>query len=169
MTETPATADMTAAKDAAVRMKCGAGALLAGWFITFLLFCAGLLLPMLLLDQNGTGALGWSIIPIVLMYGFPPAALLGLPLGMLIAWPLRRVRNQWLHVAAFALGTGVVFWFVVWALSDKDDSSWSILIGLLAATCAAIGRTSVIKLVAGRTTPAPLAASTGPTTQATVT
>jgi len=76
-----------------------------GWLITFVLFCLGMTAASLLATGGDTG-LGWYFLPISLIYGFPFASILGLPLAILAAWPLRRLRRQWLHVCAFAMAAG---------------------------------------------------------------
>ncbi len=85
-----------------------------------------------------------------LMGGFIPAMVLGIPLGLLTAWPLKMVRRQWIHVVVHAVVTGLVAgWLLGWGFS-----SGALLVGLAAAVSAAVGRLSVVKLVAARNSPA---------------
>lgn len=136
-------------------MRYGAPALLVGWLITFVLFCLGMTAASLLATGGDTG-LGWYFLPISLIYGFPFASILGLPLAILAAWPLRRLRRQWLHVCAFAMAAGLVFWLVVVAAAGGwAGSVYGAGIGLLTAACAAAGRAAVIPLVARRNRPNP--------------
>ncbi|PYI69040.1 hypothetical protein CVV68_04415 [Arthrobacter livingstonensis] len=143
-------------------MRYGVPALLLGWLLTFVLFCLGLTVGTISFTGGGSG-LGWYFLPISLVYGFPVAAVIGLPFAILVAWPLRRLRKQWMHVAAHALATGIAFWVVVTALGGWTDAISSACIGLFAAACAAIGRAVVIPLVARRNA-RPSQPPTGPPT-----
>ena len=90
------------------------------------------------------------------MFGFPVTAIVGLPLAVLVAWPLRRLRNQWHHVLILALTMGVTAAAILSALSypalvEGESSPISILLMAAGvALCMAIGRASVMKLVSRR-------------------
>ena len=131
-------------------MRYGIPAVLLGWLLTFVLFCLFLVVGSGLLGGPETAAMSWVIFPLALFYGLPVAVVVGLPFAMLVAWPLRKVRKQWLHVAAHALATGAVACLAVTALGNWSDWRQSFPIGLIAAASAAIGRAAVIKLVARR-------------------
>ncbi|WP_113716942.1 hypothetical protein [Arthrobacter dokdonensis] len=87
----------------------------------------------------------------------------GLPLAVLVAWPLRRIRSQWLHVAALALATGLAFWIAVAGMGGWANllSGWGV--GLFAGDCAAIGRAAVMPMVARRNGRPPTPPAKGPT------
>ncbi|ALO67971.1 hypothetical protein AS189_17615 [Arthrobacter alpinus] len=137
-------------KQDAFRMEYGVLALLTGWFVTFVVFCLGLTVASV--GAGGSDGFGWGFLFLALMFGFPVAAIIGLPLAIAIASPLRRVHNQWLHVPVFALAVGAAMGVVVafpYDLQEKDV--WLLLAPVLwAAASAAIGRASVIKMVARR-------------------
>ncbi|MHA7306085.1 hypothetical protein ACX80E_12695 [Arthrobacter sp. TMN-49] len=127
-------------------MRYGAPAVLIGWAVTFLVFCLGLTVFGFLGEG---GFAGLSLLLVVLFYGFPVAASVGLPLAILIAWPLRRVRDQRLHVLAFALATGTVTAVLMfWGQGELIPGNFVIVAGV--AVSAAIGRASVMKLVTWR-------------------
>lgn len=136
------------AKQDAFRMEYGIPAVLTGWLVTFILFCVGVTVAAGVISAGDASE--WVVLPYTLMFGFPIALIVGLPLALLIAWPLRRVRNQGLHVLAFALGVGAVFG-VLGMLSYDAELLWTAaLLAGWAAASAAIGRASVIQMVARR-------------------
>ncbi|PYG99129.1 hypothetical protein CVV67_17205 [Arthrobacter stackebrandtii] len=141
------------AKEDRFSMRYGATALLTGWFVTFLVFCLGLTAAHVV-AEGGTG-FGWNFLTLALIFGFPVAVVVGLPLAILIAWPLRRVDNQWLHVAGFALGVGAAMALATALISgfDKGAGWWVLLLALWTAVSAAMGRASVMGMVARRNLP----------------
>lgn len=130
------------------KMDYGVPAVLIGWFVTFFVFCLGLTIANFVF--SGSNGMGLGFLALSLMFGLPVAVLIGLPLALLISWPLRRVRNQLLHVLVFALGVGTAMVGGVY-FSYGEELNWSaaaLVAG--AALSAAIGRASVIPLVAKR-------------------
>lgn len=136
------------AKQDTFRMEYGIPAVLAGWFVTFLLFCVGVTVAAEV--SSGGDSTEWVVLPYSLMFGFPIALILGLPLAVLIAWPLRRVRNQRLHVLAFALSVGAIFGVFGMLTYDAELLWTAAMLAGWAGASAAIGRASVIKMVARR-------------------
>ncbi|WP_038467074.1 hypothetical protein [Arthrobacter sp. PAMC 25486] len=136
------------AKEDSFSMRYGAPALLTGWFVTFFVFCLGLTVASVVLwAPHG---MGWGLLPLSLVFGFPFAAFIGLPLAILIAWPLRRVRDQRLHVLALALAVGAAMG-VVALFSYRFEMLWAVAaLAAWAAVSAAIGRAVVINMVARR-------------------
>jgi hypothetical protein len=134
--------------EAKFRMQYGAPAVLIGWLLTFLLFCVGLSANVVANEEFGS--MGWGYLQLALAFGLPIAVIIGLPLGLLIAWPLRRVRNQWIHVAIFAVGVGTAMaaLFILPEIGHVRPAS--VFAAFWAAASAAIGRASVIRLVARR-------------------
>lgn len=137
------------------RMRYGAPAVLAGWFIAFIVFCFGLtIVPRIVTGEDGGSFLLYLFF--YLFFGFPVAAIIALPLAILAAWPLRRLRNQWLHVLILAMAMGVAAAAILFALSypalvEGDSSPVPILLMAAGvALCTAIGRASVMKLVSRR-------------------
>lgn len=65
---------------------------------------SSLLLPAL--DAQSL-SLGGAVVVIMLVLGMVPAAVLGMPLGALLVWLLRRVDSSLVHLAAF-LGLGAL-------------------------------------------------------------
>ncbi|MHA7271027.1 hypothetical protein [Arthrobacter sp. HLT1-20] len=130
------------------RMRYGAPAVLIGWFVTFFVFCLGL--TVVTGVSSGDLVSGGYLLPFALIYGFPVAAIVGLPLAILLAWPLRRVRAQWLHVVAFALVMGAVTSAAAFVLAEAEFEPGSLAIAAGVAVSAAIGRATVVTLVARR-------------------
>lgn len=136
------------AKEDSFSMRYGAPALLTGWFVTFLVFCLGLATAAVV--SAGDITAGWYFLPLALIYGFPVAAIIGLPLAIVIAKLLRRVRDQRLHVLVFTVAIGAVMAVIAAAVFHGDAGLGVLWLGLWTATCAAIGRASVMKMVARR-------------------
>ena len=135
------------------RMHYGFLAILLGWFVTFLTFCATLASFMAIsamVANSETGLGGFSLLVIVVIYGFLPGLLIGLPLGALTGWPLQRIRNQWWHVSIHAVVTGTVTMAIGLLLGGPDGFQGMLLFGAIAAFSAAVGRASVIRMVARR-------------------
>ncbi|WP_139244303.1 hypothetical protein [Arthrobacter alpinus] len=127
-------------------MHYGTPAVLIGWLVTFVVFCVGYTASVVFSGYDS--AMGWYLLPISLMYGFPVAVAVGLPLGLFIAWPLRRVRNQWIHVLAFAVGIGLATALSMLLIGGVEAVRQSTVTILAVALSAAIGRASVMRLVA---------------------
>lgn len=134
--------------EARFSMQYGTPAVLIGWLLTFVLFCVGLTVSVVFSGDDVSQ--GWYLLPMSLLFGFPVALVIGLPLSLLIAWPLRRLRNQWVHVLAFAVGIGLATALLTLLIGGVEAVRQSTVIILAVATCAAIGRASVISLVATR-------------------
>lgn len=142
-------------------MNYGLPAFLIGWFLTFFLFCLGLTVANMVAEAAAGaegasgGGLGLNFLPITLMYGFPVAAIVGLPLAIVVATLLRRVRRQWIHVAVFAGVLGAAVAAVMGVFAARNDGDWQapVIMGAWAGCCAAAGRASVIGMVAARNRP----------------
>ena len=78
-------------------------------------------------------------------YGFGCALVLAAPLGWVLAYLLRPVRQQWIHIAAFFAVPTLAFWAVAGLVGFGWHPGW---LGLWAATvgaAAAVGRWSIRK------------------------
>lgn len=78
-------------------------------------------------------------------YGFGLALVLAAPLGWVLAYLLRPVRQQWIHVTAFFAVPTLAFWAVAGLVGFGWHPGW---LGLWAATvgaAAAVGRWSIRK------------------------
>lgn len=133
-------------KVARFRMEYGITALLTGWLVTFLVFCLGVSIYSGLLFSDGSFSLG--LLPYALIYGLPAAIIVGLPLGWAIARMLQSVRSQWLHTLSFGVIVGAIFSLVAGLVYSPDMTQAVSLIGGWAAVSAAIGRASIIRMVA---------------------
>lgn len=128
----------------------GAPAFIKGWLIGTTLWVGG---PCLIVTatnvvfalQEGSGlehVLGLAVT--VLFYGYGIALVFAAPLAWVLAYLLRPVRNQWIHVGAFfAVPT-----FVFWTLAGLLGFGWTpSVLGLWATVgaAAAFGRWAIRK------------------------
>ncbi|MFK0008330.1 hypothetical protein ACIQTZ_14870 [Paenarthrobacter sp. NPDC090520] len=87
-----------------------------------------------------TQAPGWALI--FFIYAAIPSAFIGSGVGAVLGWALRRVGNQWFHVAAFFAAGALI------CVPFGGFSSWgATLFSLSIALAAGMGRLSVWKLV----------------------
>ncbi len=112
------------------RVVLGGKGLAVGIAVAHLTFCA----------LWGIQAPGWAII--VFLYSLLPVWAIGAAVGSLLGLALRRVRNQWLHVAAFFAG-GLLMCAPFGGLSATGPLLFSSSIALAAA----VGRLAAWKLV----------------------
>ncbi|UXM92360.1 hypothetical protein [Paenarthrobacter sp. JL.01a] len=83
---------------------------------------------------------GWAVL--FFIYSLLPVWAVGAGVGSLLGLALRRVRNQWVHVAAFFAGPLLVC-VPVGGLSQAG----SVLLSLSVAVAGGVGRLSIWKLV----------------------
>ena len=133
-----------------VRVVLGAPAFIKGWLIATTLWAGGVCLIATIANmvfplQEGSGAeyvLGLAVA--VLFYGFGIALVFAAPLAWVLAYALRPVRNQWVHIAAFFTAPTLVFW----TLSGLLGIGWDLQgLGLwaTAGAAAAVGRWAIRK------------------------
>ncbi|WP_432245446.1 hypothetical protein ACRB8A_01810 [Arthrobacter sp. G.S.26] len=125
-----------------------APAFIKGWLITTTLW-VGLLATIIAIShvvtafRSGTDAwTGWGVVPLALFYGYGTALLAGAPLAWVLAFLLRPVRRQWIHVGAFFAAPTLVFW----GLGGLLGLGWHPgLLGLWATVgaAAAVGRWAI--------------------------
>jgi hypothetical protein len=89
-----------------------------GWLIATSLWVGVLLLVVAAVYgvpavRDGTD-LGyvWGLLGIAVFYGFGAALLFAAPLAWVLAYLLRPVRNQWIHIGAFFAVPTVAFWLL---------------------------------------------------------
>jgi hypothetical protein len=125
-----------------------APAFIKGWLIATTLWVGVLFLMVALMYglptlRSGTEAGHlWGVAAMVLFYGYGIALVFGAPLAWVLAYLLRPVSKQWIHVAAFFTVPAVTFW----ATAGLLGMGWHP--GLLAlwstvGTAAAIGRWAI--------------------------
>lgn len=85
-------------------------------------------------------SLGWALI--LFIYSLLPAWVVGAVVGSLVGLALRRVRNQWLHVAAF-FTVGLLMCLPFGGLSATGPLLFSLSIALAAG----VGRLAIWRLV----------------------
>ncbi len=112
------------------RVVLGGKGLAMGIAVAHLTFCA----------VWGIQAPGWAVI--VFFYSLLPVWAIGAAVGSLLGLALRRVRNQWLHVAAFIAG-GLLMCAPFGGFSATSPLLFSSSIALAAG----IGRLAAWKLV----------------------
>ncbi|MGO4187431.1 hypothetical protein [Pseudarthrobacter sp. TAF60_1] len=89
-----------------------------GWLIATSLWVGVLLLVVAAFFgvpavQNGTDAGHvWGFLGTAVLYGFGVALLIAAPLAWVLAYLLRPVRNQWVHIGAFFAVPTIAFWLL---------------------------------------------------------
>lgn len=132
------------------RVVLGSSAFIKGWLIAVLLWVTPLGLFLVVQDHiasaqsdDGTNhAPGIALA--TLLYGFGGALVFAAPLAWVLAYLLRPVRDQWIHIAAFFAVPTLVFWSATGLLGF----GWSlVLLGFWASVgaAAAVGRFAVRK------------------------
>ncbi|WP_211880807.1 hypothetical protein [Pseudarthrobacter albicanus] len=127
-------------------------AFIKGWLIATSIW-VGLLLLVVAAGygvpaaRDGTDAgYVWGYLGIVVFYGFGVSLVFAAPLAWVLAYLLRPVRNQWIHIGAFFTVPTLVFWL----LGSVLGLGWQPLLLVPWATvgaAAAIGRWAVRKEV----------------------
>jgi hypothetical protein len=93
----------------------------------------------------GPGGLG--IFVIALWYGLGIGFVTGLPLGVVVGYLLRPVRNQWIHVGVFFVAFAVAAFVVAVLLSPSTALGDGLPTALVIGGAGALARASVWKLV----------------------
>ncbi|MDP9936050.1 hypothetical protein J2T11_002409 [Paenarthrobacter nicotinovorans] len=112
------------------RVVIGGGGLAIGVAVAHLTFCLLLTLQLP----------GWAVL--FFIYSLLPVWAVGAGVGSLLGLALRRVRNQWVHVAAF-FAVPLLVCVPVGGLSQDG----SVLLALSVAVAGGVGRLSIWKLV----------------------
>jgi len=125
-------------------------AFIKGWLIASTLW-VGLLLVLvaagygLSAARDGTDAGHvWGLLGMVILYGFGVSLVFAAPLAWVLAYLMRPVRNQWIHIGAFFAVPTLVFWL----LGTVLGLGWQPLLLIGWATvgvAAAIGRWAIRK------------------------
>lgn len=125
-------------------------AIAKGWFVTVGLWLLGSFIALFiteLLPFDGSGSVSgyiWGTWAYFSVLSFLIAAVLGLPLALLLDRLMRSIQIPWIHVAAFA-----VFFTLAGALltSGITDGFWNNFFGISGwlGLCAAIGRISAFR------------------------
>ncbi|WP_455834087.1 hypothetical protein [Pseudarthrobacter siccitolerans] len=120
-------------------------ALIKGLLISSTCWIAGLLIVVWQFSPQYLG--GFALM--ILIGGYGVAMVVGAPLAVALAYVLRPVRNQWIHLAAFFAGTTLVFW-VLGALAGFGWFTGSLGVWASVGLAAAIGRLAIWKDVSVR-------------------
>ncbi|KQO02869.1 hypothetical protein ASF21_00455 [Arthrobacter sp. Leaf234] len=96
----------------------------------------------------GSGGLG--IFVIALWYGLGIGLVTGLPLGVVVGYLLRPVRNQWIHVGVFFAVFAVAAFVVAALLSPSTALGDGLPTALVIGGAGALARASVWRLVRTR-------------------
>ncbi|WP_157370989.1 MULTISPECIES: hypothetical protein [unclassified Arthrobacter] len=94
----------------------GPFAFIKGWLIAVVLWVAGLCIVQvtqeIISSRQADGGANFvpGMIMMLVVYGFGTALLVATPLAALLAFLLRPVQNQWLHVAAFFAVPTLTYW-----------------------------------------------------------
>lgn len=132
------------------RVVLGAYAFIKGWLIATSLWVGLLLFLVVVLygvpaarDGTDTGYV-WGLLGMGVFYGFGVALVFAAPLAWVLAYLLRPVRNQWVHIGAFFAVPTIVFWLLGSALG-LGWQPWLLMPWATVGAAAAIGRWAVRK------------------------
>lgn len=119
-----------------------------GWLIAtslwvgvlLLLVAAGYGVPAL---RDGTDAGHvWGLLGMAILYGFGVPLVVAAPLVWVLAYLLRPVRNQWIHIGAFFAVPTFVFW-LLGSVLGLGWQPWLLIPWATVGAAAAIGRWAV--------------------------
>ncbi|MEC5191451.1 MULTISPECIES: hypothetical protein [unclassified Arthrobacter] len=135
------------------RVVLDAYAFIKGWLIAttlwvgvlLLLVAAGYGVPAVL-DGTAAGHV-WGLLGMAILYGFGVSLVVAAPLAWVLAYCLRPVRHQWIHIGAFFAVPSLVFW-LLGDLLGLGWQPWLLLPWATVGAAAAIGRWAVCKDVA---------------------
>ena len=132
------------------RVVLDAYAFIKGWLIATSLW-VGLLLLLVAARygvpaaQDGTDAGHlWGFLGMVVFYGFGVSLVFAAPLAWVLAYLLRPVRNQWIHIGVFFAVPTFVFW-LVGSVLGLGWQPWLLVPWATVGAAAAIGRWAVRK------------------------
>lgn len=126
------------------RVTFGLLAFAKGWAVTFAvwaLITLGIGILGSLGAGNGAAVDYWGLL---LMASLIVAVFIGTPVALIFGLLLRSVRRQWVHVAAFFLGFGILTFAVMQLTLPWTSLRMPLLYALTVGFCAAVGRASVI-------------------------
>src|SRR6476659_2293104 len=132
------------------RVVLDAYAFIKGWLIAtslwvgllLLLVAAGYGVPA---SRDGTDASHvWGFLGMVILYGFGVSLVVAAPLAWALAYLLRPVRNQWIHIGAFFAVPTLVFW-VLGSVLGLGWQPWLLIPWATVGAAAAIGRWAIRK------------------------
>jgi hypothetical protein len=130
------------------RVVLDAYAFIKGWLIAtslwvgvlLLLVAAGYGVPAL---RDGTDAGHvWGLLGMAILYGFGVSLVVAAPLAWVLAYLLRPVRNQWIHIGAFFAVPTLVFW-LLGSVLGLGWQPWLLIPWATVGAAAAIGRWAV--------------------------
>jgi hypothetical protein len=105
-------------------------AFIKGWLIAtslwvgvlLLLVAAGYGVPA---SRDGTDAGHvWGFLGMAILYGFGVSLVVAAPLAWVLAYLLRRVRNQWIHIGAFFAVPTLAFWLLGSVLASAGSPGY---------------------------------------------
>jgi hypothetical protein len=121
-----------------------------GWLIATSLWVGVLLLVVTAIYVvpavcSGTGdGHAWGLLGMAVFYGFGVSLLFAAPLAWVLAYFLRPVKNQWIHIGAFFAVPTLAFWLVGSVLAFGWQP-WMLVPWATVGAAAAIGRWAVRK------------------------
>lgn len=132
------------------RVVLDAYAFIKGWLIAtsfwvgvvLLLVAAGYGVPA---SRDGTDAGHvWGFLGMVILYGFGVSLVVAAPLAWVLAYLLRPVRNQWIHIGAFFAVPTLGFW-MLGSVLGFGWQPWLLIPWATVGAAAAIGRWAIRK------------------------
>lgn len=132
------------------RVVLDAYAFIKGWLIATSLWVGALLLLVAAYygvpaARDGTDAGHvWGFLGMAILYGFGVSLVVAAPLAWVLAYLLRPVRNQWIHIGAFFAAPTLVFW-LLGSVLGLGWQPWLLIPWATVGAAAAIGRWAVSK------------------------
>ena len=125
-------------------------AFIKGWLIATSLWVGFLLLLVAAhygvaaaLDGTDAGHV-WGLLGMAILYGFGVSLVVAAPLAWALAYLLRPVRNQWIHIGAFFAVPTLAFW-LLGSVLGLGWQPWLLIPWATVGAAAAIGRWAVRK------------------------
>jgi hypothetical protein len=136
--------------DRSHRVVLDAYAFIKGWLIATSLWVGVLLLLVTAgygvpawRDGSDAGHL-WGLFCMAILYGFGVSLVVAAPLAWVLAFLLRPVRNQWIHIGAFFAVPTLVFW-LLGSVLGLGWQPWLLIPWATVGAAAAIARWAIRK------------------------
>jgi hypothetical protein len=146
----PLTTDLRPPSARSRRVVLDAYAFIKGWLIATSLWVGVLLLVVAAgygvpAARDGTDAGHvWGLLGIAILYGFGVSLVVAAPVAWVLAYLLRPVRNQWIHIGAFFAVPTLVFW-LLGSVLGLGWQPWLLIPWATVGAAAAIGRWAIRK------------------------
>ncbi|MDI3243014.1 hypothetical protein QK292_15770 [Arthrobacter sp. AL08] len=131
------------------RVVLDAYALIKGWLIATTLWVGVLLVLVAAVygvpaAQDGADGYVWGLLGMAILYRFGVSLVVAAPLAWMLAYLLRPVQNQWVHIGAFFAVPTILFW-LLGSVLGLGWQPWLLIPWATVGAAAAIGRWAIRK------------------------